>query len=341
MNDGRSTIDVSVVVPVYSGQDYLERLVAELEAVRADWVAQGAPMRLSEVILVDDSAIDGSPALIDRLAAMHNWVVPLHLSRNFGQHPATVAGILYCAGDWVVTMDEDLQHPPDKIIALLRAAVAESSDVVYAQPIKGVHKSHVRDLGSVFIKRLIAWLTGSQHVRQINSFRLIRGDVARSVASVVIHDTYFDIELGFFTQRIVGLPMALVDERFLRTGQSGYKLRSLISHAWRMIFSAHLRVLRFFTVAGALTIALSAVFAAILIIGNLIWPTFVAVRGWSSIMVTTMFFAGVNIALAGIALQYLSTLVLRAHGRPTFFVIDRSSDKALAAFLSGGAREGS
>lgn len=333
--DAAEPVGISVVVPVYCGEDYLTDLVKQIDALRTRWLSQSAPMELAELILVDDSAIDGSPALIDRLAAEYPWVVPLHLSRNYGQHPATIAGILYSSGRWVVTMDEDLQHPPGRIPELLEQAVSRSADVIYAQPTSKVHKSALRDYSSVGIKRLIGWLTGSHHVRLINSFRLIRGEIARSVASVAIYDTYFDIELGYFTQRIVGLPMELVDERFVRTGKSGYNLRSLLSHAWRMIFSSNLRVLRFMTVLGALTVLFSVALALGLIVSKLIWPDAITVRGWSSQMVATIFFGGVNIGMVGIALQYLSTLVLRAHGRPTFFVIDRSSDRRLAAFFGG------
>ncbi|MEN9855628.1 MAG: hypothetical protein RLZZ157_754, partial [Pseudomonadota bacterium] len=118
-----ASVSLSVIVPVYSGEAYLRPLLLRLEAVRMGWREQGAPFQLNEVILVDDSAVDGSPALVDALAREYSWVVPLHLMRNFGQHPATIAGILYSSGDWVVTMDEDLQHPPEDIEAMLRQAV--------------------------------------------------------------------------------------------------------------------------------------------------------------------------------------------------------------------------
>jgi len=331
-------VSISIVVPVYSGEEYLRKLTERVDAVRQDWQARGAPMAITELIFVDDAAVDGSGEIIDALARDYIWVTALHLSRNFGQHPATVAGILFTAGSWVVTMDEDLQHPPEKIVDLLERAIRDKIDVVYAQPDEAVHKNFVRDIGSSTIKRTISWLTGSAHVRIMNSFRLMRGEIARSAASVAIHDTYFDIELGFFTQRIAGLPMQLVDERFIRSGKSGYKLRSLVAHAWRMVFSANLRVLRFAAILGAFTSLLAIGLAALFIITNLFVPEAVMIRGWASQIVATMFFGGVNVALVGIALQYLSTLVLRAHGQPTFFVIDRASDRHLQPFFDG--REG-
>lgn len=134
-------VSVSIVVPVYSGEAYLGRLVEEITKLKTQWAEQNAPIMLAEAILVDDSAIDGSPSLIDRIADEYDWVVPLHLSRNYGQHPATAAGILHSVGNWVVTMDEDLQHPPGKIPDLLARAVAESADVVYAKPTAAVHRA--------------------------------------------------------------------------------------------------------------------------------------------------------------------------------------------------------
>lgn len=86
-------ISVSLVVPVYSGEAYLRRLVEAVDNLRQRWLTEGAPINVAELILVDDCAIDGSPTLLDVLAKEKSWVVVLHLARNFGQHPATAAGI--------------------------------------------------------------------------------------------------------------------------------------------------------------------------------------------------------------------------------------------------------
>ncbi len=92
-------------------------------------------------MLVDDNAIDGSAVLIDRLSDEFPWVKAVHLSRNFGQHPATVAGILHTEEDWVVTIDEDLQHPPSRVPVLLQRAVQTQSDVtIYGKPEGKVHR---------------------------------------------------------------------------------------------------------------------------------------------------------------------------------------------------------
>ena len=326
-------ITLSVVVPVYAGEDYLPKLVAEVQALQVSWQKRGAPIALTELILVDDSARDGSAALVDLLAQEHDWIIPLHLARNYGQHGATVAGILYSSGDWVATIDEDLQHPPSRIPDLLQQAVRQHVDIAYANPTNPVHQAKVRDWSSVAYKRLLQWVTGTPSLRHVNSFRLLRGDVARSSASVAMHDTYFDVNLTWFTNRIIGVPMELRDERYTRTGKSGYRLRTLVSHAWRMLFSSDLKILQLSTGLGMLTLAMSFFLAVGIILAKSLAPAVVAVKGWASLVVIISFFGGITMVMLGITLQYLSTLILRAHGKPAFFIVNRSKDFELQDFL--------
>ncbi len=328
-----AAVSVSIVVPVYSGEAYIERLVEAVDGLREEWLGSDAPVAVAELIMVDDNAIDGSAAIMDRLAKDRPWLVALHLSRNFGQHGATIAGILHSAGDWVVTLDEDLQHPPERIGELLKKAVGNGSDVVYARPEGNVHGAMVRDSTSRGFKRLMEWLTGNPNIHNINSFRLIRGVIARAAASVCMHDTFFDINLSWYTQRIAVVPMTLTDERYQQTGKSGYRLRSLFSHAWRMLFSSHLKVLKLGALFGFGVLSFSILSTLVLIFLKLAVPGAVQEAGWTSIMLAILFFGGLSVLMLGVSLQYLSTLVLRAHGKPVFFPIDRSQDAPLLEYF--------
>ena len=334
MADLPTSIAVSVVVPVYSGADYLAALVTEIERVRDRWAASGAPIRLVEAILVDDAAVDASPEIADRIAQDKSWVTVIHLARNFGQHPATIAGILHTSGDWVVTLDEDLQHPPDRIEEMLRIAARESRDIVYANPLSTVHQSHVRDLGSRLSKRLMQAVTGNPQIVSFNSFRLMRGSIARAAASICGHDTYFAISLSWFTQRVAAVRMDLKDERYIRTGRSGYNLIKLISHARRMMMSSGARVMRSASLLGLGFVGISIVGALALAFHHLYAPEAVLVRGWTSLIVAVVFCSGFIIFLLGIVLEYLALLVLNAHGKPIFFVADRRSDAILVDYFA-------
>ncbi len=326
-------LSISVVVPVYSGEKYLRELTQEIERVRDLWQSLGHPFGISELLFVEDGAIDGSGAVIDELAAAYPWITALHLSRNYGQHPATIAGILHTAGDWVVTM-EDLQHPPHCIEQLLRAVALTQADIAYGRSDQGVHKSAFRDLSSRLAKRSIEFLSGSSSITQASSFRLIRGSLARGAASVCGHDTYLDVALSWFTQRVETATMELVDRRFIATGKSGYSFKSLISHGRRLIFSSQVKVLRFAMLLGAAAFAIALIAAFLVFIQKLLWPSSIVIQGWASLFLAVTLIGGLTIFLLGVLLEYMSVLMLRAHGKPLFFLIDRSGDAALSKFFA-------
>lgn len=328
-------VSISLVTPVYSGERYLKALAEEVDRLRKETAASRAPYSIDELIFVDDDAVDGSAAVIDDLASAYPWLVALHLSRNSGQHAATAAGILHTSGDWIVTLDEDLQHPPSQIPAMLRNAVSAHADIVYGHPEGAVHQSRFRDLGSKLTKKAVSVLTNSPTVRDFNSFRLIRGSVGRAAASVCSHDTYLDVALGWFSRRVSVQTMALKDERFIQTGRSGYRLRSLLSHARRLLMSSQIKFLRLGGYFGFAVALLSALFAVVVFVHKVSDPAAFGVQGWASTVLLVSFLSGSILVMLSIVLEYLNLLAARAHGRPLFFVIDRRSDAVLRDYFAG------
>jgi len=324
-------IAVSLVVPVYAGEKYLRELTGEIAAVREALARSEIDLR--ELVFVDDAAIDGSPSLVDELAREHPWVRVIHLSRNFGQHAATIAGIISTTGEWVVTLDEDLQHPPARIPDLLRRAAESAGDIVYASSTGHVHRSMFRDLSSRTYKRMMEWLTGNRHLRHVSSFRLIRGSVARAAANACPNDIYFDVMLSWFTNRFATVFMDLRDERFIQTGRSGYRLRSLVSHARRMLASSQVKMLRLGAAFGFIMLLLTAIVSIALVLVDLFAPGLIVIQGWLSLMLAIAFFGGLCVFMIGIALEYISILLVRSHGKPLFFAVDRSSDMELRRHL--------
>ena len=319
---------LSTVTPVFRGAAYLPRLVAELAAVREQLARRAIALELGEAILVSDEASADSVEVLEELAAAHTWVRVVHLSRNFGQHAATVGGILHSSGDWVATLDEDLQHRPHHLVPLLAKAVATHRDVVYAHA-PSVHRSWFRNVSSRSYKALMARLAGNVHVRKFNSFRMVRGSVARAAAAVAAPDTYFDIVLCWFTDRIDTLPLPLMDVRSHEGAPSGYRFGTLLRHARRMLVSSQIKPLRLGGLLGILVLGASAFLGALALVGKLFYPEQITVRGWTSLILVTTFFGGLLSLLVGIVLEYMSTLLVQAQGKPTFFVVDRSSDDLL------------
>lgn len=323
---------LAIVVPVYSGQDYLPELVAEVRKVQQDWAQRDAPIQLVEAVFVDDCSRDGSLRVLRELASEQQWLRVVTLSRNFGQHPATVAGTLRTSADWIVTLDEDLQHPPEHIERLLRKAVADGLDVVYASPTEQVHQSAVRDLGSRGYKALLSLLTGNPHLRSFNSFRLLRGSVARAAASVCGHETYFDVALGWFTNAIGTVELGIKDRRVIGGARSGYSVGRLLSHARRLVVSSQTKTLRIGAAVGMLAI-LVAIVMTLKTLLNRYWGSAEYVQGWASTFLAILFFGGVSCFLLGVLLEYVTSVLLHAQGKPTYFEVDRTHDQQLHDFF--------
>ncbi len=329
LNKSGSIIQVSTVTPVYRGEVYLSSLVAALDAIRAEWQANKSPLHLLEAIFVDDGSSDGSSEVLVSLSEQYHWVTVITLSRNFGQHPATVAGIMHSSGDWVVTLDEDLQHHPNHILKMMKMAVYHQTDIVYARPEAAVHQSWIRDAGSRYYKKFISLITRNPHVPKFNSFRLIRGDIARVAASVSIDQTYFDMALCWFTNRVDQFAAPMQDQRFVETKQSGYTLVKLLSHARRMLQSSELKISRVGVLIGFVALFLGGGIAITVLLMKIFAPYLIEIPGWASIIVLVATLGGVNALLLGLVIEHVSVLLLQSHGKPKFFIVDRRKDKTL------------
>jgi polyisoprenyl-phosphate glycosyltransferase len=331
---------VSVVVPVYSGVNYLEELVYSCHKLREAWSGCSAPICLQEVIFVNDNAIDGSPRMLQGLSSKFSWIKVIHLSRNFGQHPATIAGILNTTGDWVVTMDEDLQHSPTTIPAMLKAAVYESMDIVYAGPSGSVHSQKYRNLTSQVVKVIVGVLAGDRTTTKFNSFRLIRGQIARAASAMCGPETYFDVALSWFSKRVAVLQTDMQDRRSIEGEESsGYTLRKLLSHTRRLVLSSRIKHLRLGGYVGLTAMFFGISFAAYVVFREITHPGEFGAVGWASLIVTVLIFNGMLAAMLAVILEYLSVLTLREQGRPVFFIVDRSKDEKLLLYFksSGGS----
>ena len=144
------------------------------------------------------------------------------------------------------------------------------------------------------------------------------------------------MSLSWFTQRVAAVGMDLKDQRYIRTGSSGYSLLKLVSHARRMMMSSGARVMRSASLLGLLFVGISIVGALGLALHHLYAPSAVLVRGWSSLIVAIVFCSGFIIFLLGICIGNLALLVLNAHGKPIFFIADRRSDAILVAYFAKG-----
>ena len=329
-------INISTVTPVYSGAKYLKQLVEAMSEVKSNWEVEFPGLVLKEAIFVVDNCIDDSETVLKACSETFPWVNVIVLSKNYGQHPATIAGILHASGDWIITLDEDLQHHPKNIATLLQKVSENGDDICYALSDSSIHSSFVRDKATKYFKKIIGYLIGDSNVKYFSSFRCLRGSVARAAASVSGPDSYFDITLSWFSNSVTHAFVDLVDLRNNQTDEkSGYSIFSLLAHAKRMVMSTKLKFLRLILVLGVFSFFFSVVYSVFVFVKFYFYGmSDLAVKGWPSTIISIYFFGGLSCLFLGIIIENISDLVLRMKGKPTFFSVDRDGDEYLKSILN-------
>jgi undecaprenyl-phosphate 4-deoxy-4-formamido-L-arabinose transferase len=313
--------EVSVVVPLFQGARTIEALVSEIEPLTASAkTPAGRAFRVSEVLLVHDGAIDDSAAVMRALAARAPFVRLVWLSRNFGQHPATLAGMASTVSDWVATLDEDGQQDPADIGKLLDEALRHGAQLVYAQPTNEPPHGWFRNQSSAFAKWFFVRMLGNRALGAFNSFRLIEGEIARGVAAYCGANVYLDVALSWVVARARHCPVALRRER---GRPSGYSPRRLVSHFWQLVLTSGTRPLRWIGLLGLVSIFLAFGISAVVLWGRLHHQ--IPVQGWTSMVVVVCFFAGFILVSLGIIAEYLGVAVSMAMGKPPYLIASRPS----------------
>lgn len=310
--------EVSLVVPVYQGERTLAQLVDEIAPLTAPQVSKrGNHYRVAELLLVHDGAIDASAILMKELAARHAFVRPLWLSRNFGQHPATLAGMASTVSSWVATLDEDGQQNPCDVGDMLDTALERRTRLVYARPANPPPHGPLRNAASSLAKWVAVRLLGVQ-VGTFNSFRLMEGEVARGVAAYCGANVYLDVALSWVVGRSAHCPVMLRDERGRR---SGYSLRRLVRHFWQLVLSSGTRPLRLISLVGMLAVVGSFIFSAVQVYRRLHQE--IPIPGWTSTVIIMCLLSGLILISLGIVAEYLAFAVGMAMGKPPYLIVSR------------------
>lgn len=306
---------ISVVIPVYRAETTLRGLVEELLPYTAPSQSPaGHSYVIDQIFPVWDSGPDQSDRVIRELAAEYDVVRPVWLSRNYGQHPATMAGMASTGGDWIVTMDEDGQHNPAAIQQMLDTALATTASVVYAKPTNPPPHGAFRNFASRLAKRILAAVTGSKTATEYNSFRLVLGETGRALAAYAGPGVYLDVALGWIARTVVTSPVEMRSE----DRPSGYSLRSLFAHFLRMVVTSGTRGLRLVTISGFVIGAIGVVMAIVLVISALVSPT--EVQGWTSNMTVLLVGTGLILISLGIVAEYIGVNVNMAMGKPLYLI---------------------
>lgn len=309
---------VSVVVPVYRGEQTIGGLVEELDRLAGPARTPGGiRYAVDEIVLVHDNGPDRSDVVLQRLEAAHPQVRAIWLSRNYGQDAATIAGMAAARGDWIVTMDEDGQHDPRFIADFLDAALTERAELVYSKPTNTRPHGFMRNLTSRGAKIVLATLFAFPDSTRFESFRLIRGDIARSLADVASNGAYLDVALSWVVGRVAQVPVTLRAEG---REESGYNYRRLFSLFWKMVLCSGTRGLRLVSMLGV-TLALAGVVVAAVVVWKALTTEHWAPEGWASIIVVVLLCSGATLFSLGLIAEYLGVALHILVGKPLYLTV--------------------
>jgi glycosyltransferase involved in cell wall biosynthesis len=298
---------LSIVVPVFNSEPTCAELVARLHRM-----LDGLGMRF-EVLLVNDGSSDASWARICELAADYPAIRGIDLMRNYGQHNAVLCGIRQARYDVIVTMDDDLQHPPEEVPRLLEA-LGKDHDVVYGTPERQRHEAW-RNLASEVTKLALQSAMRVEIARSVSPFRVFRTALRDAFADYAGPFVSIDVLLTWGTTRFAAIPVG-VDRR--RHGVSHYTFRKLITHALNMLTGFSVLPLQ---VASVMGFVLTLFGAGILVFVLTRW--FVSgdpVPGFPFLASVIAIFSGAQLFALGIIGEYLARMHFRMMTRPTYTV---------------------
>jgi len=300
---------LSIVVPVYHSASILPKLVNQ---VHSEMLKEALDGRF-ELLLVNDGSTDNSWEVIRTLAAEHPFIKGISLLRNFGQHNAIMAGLNYANGDFVVIMDDDLQHPPQAIGNMVRALSA-GYDVCYTNYL---NRQHVwwKKIGSRFNDWIATRLLNKPKGLYLSSFKAIRKEVVKEIIQYDGPYTYVDGLILDVTRSITTVD---IEHQARCEGKGNYNLRRSLSLCMGMATSFSILPLRIASYTGFAMAALSLVMLTFFIIRKLMHPELPA--GWASLIVTILFIGGVQTLCIGMVGEYLGRMYLKINRKPQFVV---------------------
>lgn len=304
--------EISIVVPVYGSEKILPELVAQVYGAMQ---AAGAQERF-ELILVSDSSPDRSWEVIRELAPRHAFLRGICLAKNFGQHNAIMAGLNSAAGEIVVVMDDDLQHPPAAIMLLVQA-VRDGADVCFTTYTQRKHAAWKR-FGSWVNDVAASFLLGKPRGLYLSSFKAMHRRVAQEIVRYDGPYAYVDGLILDVTRHVTSVPITHQERH---EGKGNYGLRRSLSLWLKMATSFSIIPLRLASFTGIVLAGLSALAMVAVIAQKLRHPEIQA--GWASMLSAVLFMGGLQLLCLGVIGEYLGRTYLKINRKPQFVVRQR------------------
>jgi glycosyltransferase involved in cell wall biosynthesis len=314
---------VSAIVPVYNSMGSLEILVMQLRAVLARTSSE------FEVILINDGSQDASWAVIRELAERYDDVHGIDLLRNYGQHNALLAGVRAASNEVIVTLDDDLQHPPEEIPKLLEK-ISEGYDVVYGKAANEQHDLW-RTLASRITKLALKTTLGATVARDVGPFRAFRTHVRDAFQQYQNPFVNLDVLLTWGATRFVAVQVRHEERQF---GKSSYTFVKLVSHALNMVTGFSVLPLQLASYIG-FSLTLVGLLLLFYVLGRYVIQGG-SVPGFPFLASVMTLFSGAQLFALGIIGEYLARIHLRTSERPTYVIRQTAATQVRAGVPVNG-----
>ncbi len=316
---------VSVVVPVYNEQENLREFIRRTVAVL------GGLGRPAELILVDDGSRDGSAAIIAEEAERTPGLISgVFFNRNYGQHTAVIAGFAESRGDIVITLDADLQNPPEEIPKLLTKA-DEGYDVVGSVRV-GRRDSAFRKTFSRMINRITARATGVRMKDYGCMLRAYSRPVINAILQCPERSTFIPVLANTFAHKTIEIDVAHSERP---AGESKYGLLKLINLQFDLLTSMTTFPLRLLSFIGAIISLVGIGFGVLILIIRLLQGPEWAAQGVFTLFAVLFVFIGAQFVALGLIGEYIGRIYTEARARPRYFVRDRVGSSSLPEIETG------
>jgi len=303
-NNFISSKSISVIIPAYNSEQSLPLLIDRLKLVLSNLC------QVFEVILINDGSQDGSWETIVSLSKRFPWLHGINLMRNYGQHNALLCGIRRAKCEFTITMDDDLQNPPEEIPRLI-ARLEEGYDIVYGTPQAQRHGLW-RDIASTVTKIALQGFMGADNARQVSAFRAFRTELREAFRQYEGYFVSIDGLLTWGTTRFSSVPVRH-EQRAL--GRSNYTFSRLLMHAVNMMTGFSILPLQVASFLGFACTIFGLCILIYILVTFLVYGS--VVPGFPFLASIIAIFSGAQLLALGIIGEYLARMHFRTLGRPT------------------------
>jgi len=297
----------SIISPVYRAEKIVNKLVSEIQKTMA-------LMEVSyEIILVDDRSPDNSWEEMKKISFNFPEVKSIRLSRNFGQHPAIMAGLSQAKGEWIVVMDCDLQDQPKEIEKLYNKT-NEGFDVVLARRYKR-QDGFFKKMSSSIFSKIYGFFTDTKYDNEIANFGIYNKKVIVSILEISDYIKFFPLFVDFVGYKSTSI---VVEHASRDSGDTSYSFSKLISLAFNSILSFSNKPLKIFVKFGLIVSFASFCIGTYYIIEAI--NNKIEVLGYTSIIVSIWFLSGIIITTIGVTGIYVGKIFDQTKNRPVFII---------------------